>query len=266
MTITPANLTIVADNKSREYGDANPALTASAIGLKGADGNGIVSGLTTTALLGSNAGSFTIDASAASAGANYNITVATNGTLTITPAPLVVTADDKARIQNQPNPPLTATFGGFKLGQDQSVLGGVLALNTTAETNSPAGNFPITASGLTSANYTISFVDGNLKVISVTNPSIPGAPEHGYDGAVDNAHGGNPNHHGEGKNGRHEGNAYAFGKTKHKDRDERSGNDERDEGSSHNFEHRSRMQLSGLPVTLEGSGVNLPEFAGKRRE
>jgi hypothetical protein len=265
LTITPANISVAADNKSREYGDAN-VLTATVTGLRAGDTNSVVTGLNTAATSSSEIGSYAIDASAASAGTNYTVTSTTDGTLAVAPAPLAIRADDKTKIQTQPNPPLAATISGFKLGQDQSVLGGVLALNTTAETNSPAGNFPITASGLTSTNYTISFVDGNLKVISVTNPSIPGAPEHGYDGAVDNAHGGNSNHHDEGDNGRHKGNGYAFGRSKDKDRDERSGNEERNEGSAHNFEHGSRMQLSGLPIALEGSGVHLPEVAGKRGE
>jgi hypothetical protein len=101
---------------------------------------------------------------------------------------------------------------------------------------------------------------------TTTNPVVPGAPEHGYDGAVDSAHGGNSNHHGEDNNGRHKGNAYAFGKSKHKDRDERSGNDERDEDLPRNFEQGSKMQLSGLPIALEGSGVHLPVVAEKRGE
>jgi hypothetical protein len=190
LAVTPANLTIAADNKSREYGDANPVLTATATGLKGADTNAILSGLATAALNISNTGSYVIDASNASAGTNYTITVATNGTLTITPAPLTVTADDKTKIQTQPNPTLTASYSGFKLGQNASVLSGSLLLATTAVKDSAAGNYPITASGQTSANYSISYVDGKLKVLASLEPENHGEPEHAYGNAIAIAHSG----------------------------------------------------------------------------
>ncbi len=44
-TITPAQLTVAADNKSREYGLANPALTGTISGLVGGDTTAIVSGI-----------------------------------------------------------------------------------------------------------------------------------------------------------------------------------------------------------------------------
>jgi hypothetical protein len=190
LAVTPANLTIAADNKSREYGDANPVLTATATGLKGADTNAILSGLATAALNISNTGSYVIDASNASAGTNYTITVATNGTLTITPAPLTVTADDKTKIQTQPNPTLTASYSGFKLGQNASVLSGSLLLATTAVKDSAAGNYPITASGQTSTNYSISYVDGKLKVLASLEPENHGEPEHAFGNAIAIAHSG----------------------------------------------------------------------------
>jgi hypothetical protein len=262
LTITPANLTVAADNKSREYGDANPILTATATGLRNADTSSIVTGLATTASDNSNVGSYVIDASAASAGANYTVTSTADGTLTIAPAPLTITADNKYKFQTRPNPPLTATMSGFKLGQDQSALGGSLVLNTTAKTNAAAGNYPITATGLTSTNYSISFVDGNLRVLPLTHPSIPGAPEHGYGGAVDSAHGENSNHHGEGNNGWHHG--YAFGEFWHKNRDDDSDNNERNDDFAQGFVRGIRTLLSGLPVSLQGNGVNLPMVSGNR--
>ncbi|MBI5894337.1 MAG: MBG-2 domain-containing protein, partial [Deltaproteobacteria bacterium] len=87
LTVNPAPLTITADNKSKVYGDANPALTAAYSGLKGTDTSAVVSGLTlnTAATTGSNVGSYTITAADGTA-ANYTITFA-NGALTITAAP-----------------------------------------------------------------------------------------------------------------------------------------------------------------------------------
>ncbi len=87
LTVNPAPLTITADNKSKVYGDANPALTATYSGLKGTDTSAVVSGLTlnTAATTGSNVGSYTITAADGTA-TNYTITFV-NGVLTITAAP-----------------------------------------------------------------------------------------------------------------------------------------------------------------------------------
>jgi hypothetical protein len=89
LTVTPAPLTVTADNQTRPYGSANPTLTASYSGLVNRDGPAVVSGLTlsTTATIGSGVGSYVITASGGTA-ANYTITTA-NGTLTVTPAAAV---------------------------------------------------------------------------------------------------------------------------------------------------------------------------------
>ena len=46
----------------------------------------------------------------------------------------------------------------------RSVLGGTLTLSSTADTNSSVGGYPITASGLTSTNYTINYTNGTLTI------------------------------------------------------------------------------------------------------
>jgi hypothetical protein len=63
-----------------------------------------------------------------------------------------------------PNPPFTATATGFKLGQGFGDLAGALAFSTPATTTSPVGVYPITPLGVSSANYAITFVDGQLVV------------------------------------------------------------------------------------------------------
>ncbi|MBU4320211.1 MAG: hypothetical protein KJ739_03890, partial [Nitrospinae bacterium] len=85
--ITAKALTVTADNKSKIYGDANPALTASYSGLVSDDTSSVVSGLTlsTAATTGSNVGSYTITAADGTA-TNYTITF-NNGVLTITASP-----------------------------------------------------------------------------------------------------------------------------------------------------------------------------------
>jgi MBG domain (YGX type)/PKD domain/Bacterial Ig-like domain (group 1)/Bacterial Ig-like domain (group 3) len=94
---------------------------------------------------------------------NYN-TVSKDVSINVTKAPLIVIADDKSKVYGTVNPPLTARYNGFVNREDASVLGGRLSLGTTATMGSPVGSYPITASGLTSSNYAITFVNGQLTV------------------------------------------------------------------------------------------------------
>ena len=73
---------------------------------------------------------------------NYTVTL-NKGTLTINPAPLTIKADNKTKFLNASNPPFTATYSGFVLGQDPSALSGTLSCTTTATTNSSVGSYPI---------------------------------------------------------------------------------------------------------------------------
>src|SRR5205823_7579893 len=91
LTITPAFLTVIADNKNRPYGATNPLLTASYSGWLNNDNPSVLSGspeLSTTADANSTvAGSpYPISISLGTLSAtNYNLSF-TNGILTVTPA------------------------------------------------------------------------------------------------------------------------------------------------------------------------------------
>ncbi|MBN9522897.1 right-handed parallel beta-helix repeat-containing protein [bacterium] len=89
------------------------------------------------------------------------------GTLTVTPAPLTVTAGTATRPYGQPNPAFTASFAGLVNGDTPAALGGALAFATAATTASPPGAYPVTPSGLTSANYAVTFAPGTLTVTPV---------------------------------------------------------------------------------------------------
>jgi trimeric autotransporter adhesin len=86
----------------------------------------------------------------------------------ITPATLVVSADDQSRAFGLDNPNLTASYSGFVGGETLATSGvtGDPDLNTAAVNNSPAGNYPITAAvgSLSAVNYNFSFADGTLTV------------------------------------------------------------------------------------------------------
>jgi hypothetical protein len=84
--ITPAALTVAADDKTKGFGDANPALTASYSGFKSNDTPDVVSGLTlsTTADQNSVAGYYPIIAANGTA-VNYTL-IYQDGIMTITPS------------------------------------------------------------------------------------------------------------------------------------------------------------------------------------
>uniref|UniRef100_UPI0026289ED3 MBG domain-containing protein n=1 Tax=uncultured Tenacibaculum sp. TaxID=174713 RepID=UPI0026289ED3 len=93
--------------------------------------------LSTTAVTGSNAGTYPITASAA-ADANYTVSFVA-GTLTVNKAALTVTADDKSKTYGSANPGLTASYSGFVNGDDATDLDTAVSLSTTAVTGSNAG-------------------------------------------------------------------------------------------------------------------------------
>jgi gliding motility-associated-like protein len=106
---------------------------------------------------------------------NYVITYVA-GNVTVTPAPLLVTADNKSKFFGDPNPPFTITYTGFVNGEDASQLTTQPIAVTTVTQGSDVGVYPITVSGGSSPNYTLSYVDGALTVykdISIPNTFTP---------------------------------------------------------------------------------------------
>jgi hypothetical protein len=98
---------------------------------------------------------------------NYAITYA-NGTLTISSATLIVTADNKSRQYSDANPTFTASYSGFVNGETFTTSGvtGAPFLTTSAITTSPVGSYTITAAlgTLVSSNYSFNFTSGTLTV------------------------------------------------------------------------------------------------------
>jgi hypothetical protein len=98
---------------------------------------------------------------------------------------LNITAQSTNKIFGAPLPAFTALYSGFTNGDTTNNLTSQALASTTATAASPAGNYPITASGASSPNYTIVNVDGTLTVTpaattgvvtSSVNPSLPSQP------------------------------------------------------------------------------------------
>lgn len=163
-------LTYTANNLTRTYGAANPALTYTTTGWQTGVTNDVTGApaLSTSATQSSGVGGYAINIGAGTlASSNYDFSFVP-GTLTIDKAPLTVTANNATRRVNLANPDFTASYSGFVLGENSSALGGTLGITTPATIDSPAGSYAITPSGLTAANYAITFVPGVLNVTANT--------------------------------------------------------------------------------------------------
>ncbi len=168
LTVAPAPLTVIADNQTMVYGAALPTLILHITGFVNGDTAASLTtppAATTTATASSNAGSYPINVSGAS-GPNYTITFQA-GTLTITPVPLTVTADDQTKAYGAPLPTLSVHYTGFVNGDTAASLTTAPTATTSATAASPVGSYPITPAGATSPNYTITFVPGKLTIMPV---------------------------------------------------------------------------------------------------
>lgn len=83
---------------------------------------------------------------------------------TVNPAPLTIRADDQTRALGTSNPELTATYTGFVNNETTSALTTLPTISTTANENSPVGQYPISVSGAGATNYTFNYIPGVLTV------------------------------------------------------------------------------------------------------
>jgi hypothetical protein len=160
--VAPASLTITADDQTSTYGSAYPTLTASYSGFVNGDTTASLTSeptLTTTAP-GSGVGAYAINASGA-VDPNYTISYVP-GTMTITQADLIVSADDQTSVYGATDPSLTATLVGAG-GTDVATLDAEISL-TTAPAGSGAGTYEIDASGVTDPNYDVTYSAGTLTI------------------------------------------------------------------------------------------------------
>jgi len=166
LTINPAPLTISANSTGKTYGNVNPLFTGIITGLVNGDTN-LTTGVnyTTPALTSSSVGTYGITPGITSS--NYTLT-ANDGTLTINPAPLTISANNYTRSAGMANPTFTTSYLGFKLGETENtsgIFGGNLSFSAPSDFSGVEGSYKITPYGLTSSNYSISFINGTLTVI-----------------------------------------------------------------------------------------------------
>lgn len=172
--ITPAQLEVTAHDQSKVYGDADPALSYSVSGLKNGDNaNGVLNGGALLRESGENVrpqGYAIGQGNLALSSGNYTL-VFTDGNLQITPAQLVVSADDKSKTQGQADPQLTHQISGLKNGDRSDIAKGTLSRAPGEEVGGYAiGQGTAFEAG---SNYTVVFRDGTLTISGPLAPVDP---------------------------------------------------------------------------------------------
>ena len=165
LVVKKANLNVQANNKSKAYGDSNPALSVAFSGFKNGDIQSVLDNIpaaSTTATSVSNAGSYPIVPSGGSDN-NYSFTYV-NGVLTVTKASLTVTAENTTRVYGSSNPVFSITYNGFVNGETASVLATPPSASTVADITSSVGSYPISVTGGTDENYTLAYANGTLTI------------------------------------------------------------------------------------------------------
>ena len=191
--VDKAALTLTANDQSKTYGDAFSfaGTEFASIGLQNGETVGSVMLTSAATSTTANAGSHAITAASATGGTfdigNYEVTYNT-GSFTVDKAALTVTANDASKTYDGLafTGGMGVTFSGFVNSEDDSVLGGTLAYGGTAQNAVNAGDYTLTASGLTSGNYDFNYVDGMLRVSKAVISAITGltASDKVYDGST----------------------------------------------------------------------------------
>ena len=173
LSITARPITVTADNKTKVYGDSNPALTYTITSGNLVNSNTLSGSLTINADEKTSVTLSPVDITQGNlaASSNYNLTFA-KGALSITQRPITVTAENKTKVYGDNNPTLTYSVasdaGSVSLTSRGLVNGDALSGSITAEAtpSTGVGNVDIVKGELTgNPNYTIAkFNNGKLTI------------------------------------------------------------------------------------------------------
>lgn len=166
LSVTKAPLSAMVNDATKVYGANNPSFTINYYGLKNEE---TVPAWTksptfqTEAKKQSGVGQYIVNA-LNGVPKNYDLGEITSGTLTITPAPMTIKANNATKQYYNENPILSYTCSGFINSDDESVLSPAPTLSTTATQSSNVGTYEINVEGASSPNYSISYTNGTLTI------------------------------------------------------------------------------------------------------
>ena len=166
VTVVKIPLTAHVANTSKVYGDANPEFNITYSGFRDGDsevGFSVPASISTIVDNSSKVGKYDIVASGAVSD-KYEISYIP-GTLTVTKAPLSISAGNYTKKQGDAMPVLKASYVGFKNGEDESVLTKQPVFSCEANEASAPAEYAVTISGAEAENYDISYEQGCLTVV-----------------------------------------------------------------------------------------------------
>ena len=165
LTVTKASLMAKVVDATKVYGEQNPNFSLEYYGLKNDE---TVPAWTTKptfqteATKKSGVGEYMVSA-VDGVPVNYDIEF-NDGTLSITPAPLTIKANDAERPYYSDDPLFSYECTGFANGENESVLTTKPQLSTTATPQSGVGTYDINVGETSSPNYNISYSKGTLTI------------------------------------------------------------------------------------------------------
>jgi len=168
LTITPKPITITVDGKTKAYGSFDPSFSYQ-IDVSLVEGDKFTGGLARVA--GENVGTYeilqgTLKIDDGNIGDNYTINFV-SANLTITPRPITITADDKEKTIDAPDPVLTWQITSGSLAFTDKITG-VLE----RESGEDAGVYKILIGSLkiddgnNGKNYNLKFEEGTFNILS----------------------------------------------------------------------------------------------------
>lgn len=166
VTVVKIPLTAHVANTTKVYGDANPEFNITYSGFRDGDsevGFSVPASISTIVDNSSKVGKYDIVASGAVSD-KYEISYIP-GTLTITKAPLSISAGNYTKKQGDAMPVFKASYAGFKNGENESVLTKQPVFSCEANETSAPADYAVTISGADAENYEISYEQGRLTVV-----------------------------------------------------------------------------------------------------
>ena len=166
VTVVKIPLTAHVANTTKVYGDANPEFNITYSGFRDGDsevGFSVPASISTIVDNSSKVGKYDIVASGAVSD-KYEISYIP-GTLTITKAPLSISAGNYTKKQGDAMPVFKASYAGFKNGENESVLTKQPVFSCEANEASVPAEYAVTISGADAENYDISYEQGRLTVV-----------------------------------------------------------------------------------------------------
>jgi hypothetical protein len=173
LTVGPKALTVTAANLTKAYGQT---LTFSGEEFTT---SGLINADTVTSVTLASAGAA---AGAGVAGSPYPIVAGdavgtglanyvvgySNGSLSVNPVLLMVTASSETMIVHGAVPAISPIYTGFVANDNETTLMTRPTCTTTATSESPVGVYPSTCRGAASPNYVIGHADGSVRVTYAT--------------------------------------------------------------------------------------------------